>query len=70
MMSLFQLVRTLSEIGGVLGLWVGLSVMTIVEFFEILFHLVREIATRVHQRNVLKTNRRQASKKSPGTVSC
>ena len=32
----FQLPNLLAEFGGVLGLWVGISIITLMEFFEII----------------------------------
>ena len=53
-----QLIRTLYEIGGVLGLWIGLSVMTMAEFVEILFHLFKGALMALNAKK-----RRQAAKR-------
>ena len=47
MFSVSQFTRFLSDIGGQVGLWMGVSILTLFEFVEFIFDLVKIAILRV-----------------------
>ena len=51
---MLQLISFFSDIGGVLGLWFGIAIMTVLEFIEITTDVIvmtlRKLAKRVRRR--------------------
>ena len=52
----FQLETLLGDIGGQLGLWIGISVISVAEFGELLISLCVVAARKSRDRNKTKTS--------------
>jgi uncharacterized membrane protein len=51
----FQPGRYLSDIGGVLGLWIGFSILTVAEFIELGMDFIVCLGSRLNKNNKEKT---------------
>ena len=48
---MLQWYRLLSDLGGQLGLWVGFSLLTAVEFLELAFDVIRHVIWKLRHTN-------------------
>ena len=59
----------MSDIGGVLGLWIGFSILTIAEFIEVGMDMMVYMGSWIHRNNRDKSGRDDSATKTPVTSS-
>ncbi|KAJ7355008.1 amiloride-sensitive sodium channel [Desmophyllum pertusum] len=52
----YEGVNLVADIGGQLGLWIGISVLTCCEFLELAMMIIRTAIDRISRRNVIRAH--------------